>query len=91
MIQKFDELIDDRAYKIIYSELTKKEKEIIKLCVIDNTNSYIIDKSNISKSQLSDYKKKLYQKGIIDNNSKSIEFKLPRFKEFISFITLVEE
>ena len=85
VIQKFDELIQERAYQIIYSELNKKEKEIIQLATIDNSNAFIIQKSNISKSLLSDYKKKLYLKGIIKNDHNSIIFKLPRFKEFLVF------
>lgn len=86
IIEKFDELIQDRAYRIIYSELTKKEKEIIDASIVDNTNDYIMDKCNISKSQLSDYKKKLFLKGIIYDDRNYILFKLPRFKEFITFM-----
>ena len=91
VIQKFDELIQERAYKIIYNELSKKEKELLKSATKDNSNNYIINNCNISKSQLSEYKKKLVLKGIIEEEKTAIIFKLPRFKEFISFMIEYEE
>lgn len=86
VIQKFDEAIQSSAYKIIYNELSQKEKEILKKSIEDNSNEFIINNCNMSKSQLSDYKKRLFLKGIILDNRNSIIFKLPRFKEFIEFI-----
>ena len=90
IIEKFDELIQERAYKIIYNELTNKEKDILKASIKDNNNSYILDKCNISKSQLSDYKRKLELKGLINQNRNSINMKLPRFSNFIEFITMLD-
>ena len=91
VVQKFDEIIQERSYNIIYNELTNKERDILKNSLVDNSNNYIIESCKISKSQLSDYKKKLRLKGIIDDNKNTIEFKLPRFKDFISFMILIEE
>lgn len=90
IIQKFDELIQERAYRIIYNELSKKEQEILQASIVDNSNNNIIEKCNISKSQLSSYKNKLVLKGILEEDRNSIVFKLPRFKEFISFTTEYE-
>ena len=84
-IQKFDEIIYERAYSIIYSELTEKEREILLSAIENPLNEYIINKTNMSKSQLSNYKNILFKKGIIENDSKSIIFSLPRFKECLKF------
>lgn len=86
VIDKFDELLQERSYDIIYNELTGKEKEILKYAAIDNSNDYVISKANISRSQLSQYKKVLYLKGIIQENRNNIIFRLPRFKEFMMFV-----
>lgn len=90
-IQKFDEIIYERAYSIIYNELTKKEKEILFASLENNSNEYIIDKIKISKSQLSNYKNVLNKKGLIENDNKCIVFKLPRFKQSLLFIKALEE
>jgi len=86
VIQKFDEEIQERSYNIIFSELTKKEKEILLTSVMYKSNEEIINKLNISKSMLSNYKKKLVLKGVIEKDSNYIVFKLPRFKEFLEFV-----
>ena len=69
----------------------KKEKELIKAAAIDNRNGYLIESLKISKSQLSNYKKILMMKGIINSNKRNVEFALPRFKEFINFVREIEE
>ena len=91
VIQKFDEIIQERAYSIIYNELTPREKELLKLSIVDNSNAYLIDTLSISKSQLSNYKKKLILNGVIEDDSSAIIFKLPRFIDYIKFIIAIEE
>lgn len=83
LISKYDELLYERSYNIIYNELARKEKEILKASVIDSSNAYVMNKSSISKEQLSAYKKNLVLKGILVKNKDLIEFALPRFKEFL--------
>lgn len=90
-VSKFDELIYERAYSIIYDELTPKEKQILIASLENNTNEYIIEKAKISKSQLSNYKKILVKKGVIEDDRNSITFRLPRFKESLSFMKMLEE
>lgn len=90
LISKYDELLYERSYNIIYNELTNKEKEILKASVNDNSNEYIMTNVPISKEQLSAYKKNLVLKGILIKNKDSIEFALPRFKEFLKFIITYE-
>ena len=91
VIDEFDEILAERSYNVIYSEITKKEKELIKAAAIDNRNGYLIESLKISKSQLSNYKKILMMKGIINSNKRNVEFALPRFKEFINFVREIEE
>lgn len=91
VIQKFDEIIQERAYSIIYNELTPREKELLKLSIVDNSNAYLIDTLSISKSQLSNYKKKLILNGVIEDDSSNVIFKLPRFIDYIKFIIAIED
>ena len=91
ILDKYDEILSERSYSVIYSELTKREKEILEYSLTSNVNKDIIDNLQISKAQLSNYKKVLFLKGIIANNRESIEFVLPRFKEFVAFIKLLNE
>ena len=91
IIDELDEILYSRAYSIIYSELTSKEKDILKVAAYKDTNKEIVDSINISNSQLSSYKKRLYLNGLIHDNRERVIFKLPRFKEFIRFMIEFEE
>ncbi len=90
-IQKFDETIYERAYSIIISELSLKEKQILITSLENNSNEFIINNLKISKSQLSNYKNVLNKKGIIEKDSNSIVFKLPRFKECLAFYKVASD
>lgn len=91
IIDEFDELIQERAYSLIYEELSPLEKEIIKSAAIDDKNLSILKKLEISKSQLSNYKKNLTNKGILSPNSRDrFIFKLPRFKEYVLLMISLE-
>ncbi len=90
-ISKFDETIYERAYSIIYSEFTPKEREILLASLEDNANGYIVNKIGISKSQLSNYKKVLNQKGLIEDDVRATILKLPRFRESLLFMKAMEE
>lgn len=90
VISEFDELIYDRAYSIIYSELSKAEKKIIKAAVEDPSNEHVMEDAHISRSQLSIYKKRLCSKGVLDPSKESIVFALPRFKEIATLIISFE-
>lgn len=90
IIANFNDLIFERAYNIIYTELTNKEKEILKSAVNSPINIDIINDLQISKNQLSAYKKNLSFKGIIEANRDQIVFKLPNFKDFLEYISIFE-
>lgn len=92
LLDKYDELLMERAYDLIYSELSDREKQILIASLTNPSNEYIINSIAISKSQLANYKKVLYLKGIIYKDYRNkISFSLPRFKEFINFKIMLEE
>ena len=92
VLNQYDELLQERAYDFIYTELTEKEKEILYYACTNNTNAYLLEKTGMAPNQLSNYKKGLYLKGIIQiDYSESISFCLPRFKEYLLFIKAIEE
>ena len=91
IISEFDELIYDRAYSIIYSELSNAEKDIIKAAVIDPSNERVMKAAHISSSQLSIYKKRLCLKGILVSGKERVVFALPRFKEIVTLMISFED
>ena len=91
ILQRYDELLHERAYDVIFNELTNNEKMILKSSSIDNSNTYIINHTGLTKSQLSQYKKELSQNGIIIPDRNSVIYRLPRFKEYLDFIRYYDE
>lgn len=89
-IRKFDEAIYERAYSVIYSELTKKEKEILIASLENPMNKGVMEKTGTSKAQLSSYKNVLVKKGVLVKNGEGIVFALPRFDAFLSFMKVME-
>ena len=89
LLAQFDEILAKNSYNKIYTELPKKEQEILNAlaCSQNNTNAEILDTINIKKNELSVYKSRLSQKGIINTSQRGvINFTLPRFKEFVKKI-----
>ena len=82
--------LDERAYSKIYSELTKKEQEIVSAIASGKvTNNEIKELLHMKDGSLSTYKMSLSKKGIIDVTERGItNFLLPRFSEFIRFLEL---
>jgi len=87
ILEKYDELLQSHVYDKIFDELTDTEKEILIFATSNPDNTFILNKAKLSKSSLSNYKKSLYLKGIIEKDySRKITFSLPRFKEYLIFI-----
>ncbi len=83
--EEFDETMLSRAYGVIYSELSDKEKSIILSATKSSRNADIIEDIGIDKTQLSAYKRRLVLKGILTESKTEIKFALPRFSEFLQF------
>ena len=91
VLEKYDEMLQERVYDIIYSELSPREKDILRCALVDPSNEYISSILDMSSNQLSNYKKVLYLKGITTNNRNGIVYALPRFNEFVNFVVNYEE
>lgn len=88
VLNRFDLLLDERVYSKIYSEMTNREKEILKTAAVSDlqSNSEIENIIGIKQNSLSVYKKRLSNKGLINLNERGkISFTLPRFAEFLKF------
>lgn len=85
---EYDSLLDDFAYRKIWSELSKKEQEIL-LAMEDDRDmkaSEISAASNISGNLYSQYRKKLLDKGLLISPSYGyVALALPRFKRVCSY------
>ena len=90
VLDQYDELLQERAYNLIYKELPQREKDILLAATVDGSNAGLIKRVKMKTNQLSDYKKRLYYKGIIRGDYRNgISFALPRFKEFLVFIKAI--
>lgn len=84
----YDSLLDDFAYRKIWSDLSKKEQEI--LLVMDDDRemkaSEISDLSNMTGNAFSQYRKKLLNKGLLSSQTYGyVALALPRFKRICSY------
>ncbi len=93
VLQSFDEVLSEKVYKKIWTELTPKDKWFLQ---------FIAEKDNLSATELLETTKKshrewsvprarLKEKGIINVETRGmISMTLPRFKEFIESQRLLE-
>ena len=87
VLQKYDEALQERSYNFVFDELSDKEKEIVMAAVDNPENKHLQETLKISSNQLSNYKKSLFLKSIIESDYRNkISFVLPRFKEYLAFI-----
>lgn len=86
VLDRYDELLQERAYNLIYNELPQREKDILHAACENGSNQHLLKKTGIEPNQLSTYKKKLFLKGLITEDYRTgISFALPRFNEFLVF------
>lgn len=94
ILREFDAIIRDRAYSMIYKELSEKERQIL-LCACQDGQSdsaTILRLLDMKKGTLSTYKKRLADNGIIDPDARGkIRFVLPRFEEYLRYLAEFEE
>lgn len=91
--REFDALIRERAYSMIYKELSDREKAILLSASTPegNNNEAVMKALSMQKGTLSVYKKRLADAGIIDADARG-KFKwiLPRFDAFLRYIATFE-
>ena len=89
ILEEFDQRIADVAYTKIWSELSKNDKKVI-IAIEKSKSKNVIDIRKLTDMDINNfnqYRRRLKQKGLIDvSEYGSIEFSLPRFKEFVSFL-----
>ena len=89
IIPEFDEMLERYCYEKIWSELTEREKEIMRLLVNSETGRLrareIKEHTGLTDQSYPVYRKSLSMNGIIIAKDYGyIEIALPRFKEIIS-------
>ena len=94
ILREFDAIIRDRAYSMIYKELSEKERQIL-FCACQsgqNDNATLLSLLDMKKGTLATYKKRLADNGIIDPDARGkIKFALPRFEEYLKYMATFEE
>ena len=89
ILEEFDQRIADVAYTKIWSDLSKNDKKVI-IAIEKSKSKNVIDIRKLTDMDINNfnqYRRRLKQKGLIDvSEYGSIEFSLPRFKEFVSFL-----
>ena len=87
VLNELDLKLDNNSYSKIFSELTKKEKEIVlSIAKGFTSNTKIMEKAKIKSNALTVYKSSLNKKGILNVSVRGeSSFLLPRFKEFVLF------
>ncbi len=93
VLRKLDDVLSEKVYKKIWSELTPKDKWFLSFIVKKDTMP-VNELLEMTKQKHSDWsipRARLKEKGIIDvENRGYISITLPRFKEFVEEQVLVE-
>ncbi|WP_026495619.1 ATP-binding protein [Butyrivibrio sp. WCD3002] len=86
VLRKFDEVLSEKVYKKIWSELAPKDKWFLQFIVKKETMEVgeLLELTKTTHSTWSVPRSRLSEKGIIDaSNRGTVSILLPRFKEFI--------
>lgn len=86
LLPQYDTFLEDYVYEKIWSELSKKDKEVLAaMCFAPSTKVETIrSRVKMTSNSFSTYRKRLTKKGIIQSSEYGwLSFTLPRFREFI--------
>ena len=86
MLAKFDEVLAEKVYKKIWSELASKDRWFLQFIVKKDkmTATELLEETKAKHNEWSVPRMRLSEKGIIDIQTRGeIRVKLPRFKEFV--------
>ncbi len=92
-LTKLDEMLSEKVYKKIWSELAPKDKYFLSFLVKKDkmTASELLEETKKNHSEWSVPRARLSEKGIIDVATRGvISIKLPRFKEFVDEQVMLE-
>lgn len=88
LLRDYDYYLEEYVYKRLYSELSEKERSIIKTIAIDkkHTNKELIEAGCVTNQEIARYKDNLSKKGLCDISKRGeTHIALPRFEEFVEF------
>ena len=94
IIDDFDSKIINLAYRIIYKELSEKEKRILNAMAACPSSSVadVLKALQMKASEFAPYRSRLIEKGILVSAQRgTIDFALPRFREFVYFYFVLLE
>ena len=86
VIYKYDEALRAYVYDKIWSELSEKDRWNVSFITTDDSMKVadFLDRSGQTKSEFSQYRERLRNKGIIDTTVRGyISIRLPRFTEYV--------
>ena len=86
LLPQFDTYLEDYVYEKIWSELSRKDKEVVvAMCSAPATKVETIrSRLKMPSNSFSTYRKRLTKKGIVQSPEYGwLSFTLPRFKEFV--------
>ena len=86
VLAKFDEVLAEKVYKKIWSELASKDRWFLQFIVKKDkmTATELLEETKAKHNEWSVPRMRLSEKGIIDIQTRGeIRVKLPRFKEFV--------
>lgn len=84
VIDEYDRYLDEYVYSKIWSELSRQDKNVVKILIQNYTNvADIRNKLNMTSGTFSTYRERLLRKGIVVSHEYgTLSLALPRFKEF---------
>jgi len=88
ILSLFDQYLADYVYDKAYSDISSKEKEILKEFKTNDSVEVknILERTGLTNSSFSVYRKRLINEGLIFSPSYgALEFTLPRFNEYLQF------
>lgn len=93
LLKEYDYYLEEYVYRRLYSELSEKEKNILKHISLSKleSNKELVEAGVVTNQEISNYKEKLFKRGICDIKERGkITIILPRFKEYIVYRTSEE-
>lgn len=88
-LKKYDSYLWNNGYNKFWNDLTENEKKfVIGLAKAkDGSKNEIIDNSNLTESNFSQYRRRLIEKGLLYvEKYNCLKFVLPRFDEYVLFV-----
>lgn len=92
LLEEYDETLKIYCYEKIYENIPTAERDILKTIPIEGTCSsrFMVDHSSYKINEISVYKSRLINRGILKNQKGVFEIILPRFSNYLSEKSKIE-